>query len=99
MRLCVCYHAVGLYVGSLQGDGYTVQEDEEEDDIVEHLVTYDLLTPQPEPEEKIQKVSRRFIPNTNWHFLTSPPSFVLRKHFIYESLQTRYRHPTIQLIT
>lgn len=62
---CVCYHAVGLYVGSLQGDGYTVQEDEEEDDIVEHLVTYDLLTPQPEPIEKIQKVLRQFLPNTN----------------------------------
>lgn len=95
----MCYHAVGLYVRSLQGDGYTVQEDEEEDDIVEHLVTYDLLTPHPEPKEKIQKVLRRFILNTNWHFLTSPPSFVLCKHFIYDSLQTRYWHPTIQLIT
>lgn len=45
MTAVVCYHAVGLYVRSLQGDGYTVQEDKEEDDIVEHLVTYDLLTP------------------------------------------------------
>lgn len=81
----MCYHAVGLYVGSLQGDGYTVQEDEEEDDIVEHLVTYDLLTPQPEPIEKIQK-SLKTVYAEHKHFLTSPPSFVLCKHFIYESL-------------
>lgn len=40
--MCVCYHAVGLYVWSLQGDGDTVEEDEEQDDVVEHLVTYDL---------------------------------------------------------
>lgn len=53
--MCACYHAVGLYVWPLQGDGDTVEEDEEEDDVVEHLVTYDLLTPYPEPEEKTQR--------------------------------------------
>lgn len=53
---CVCYQAVGLYVWSLQGDSDTVEEDEEENDVVKHLVTYDLLTPHPEPETKTQKV-------------------------------------------
>lgn len=48
----VCYHAVGLYVGSLQCNGDTIKEDKEEDDMIEHLVTYDSLTPLPEPEKK-----------------------------------------------
>lgn len=52
MFACVYYHAVGLYVRSLQCNGYTVKEDEEEDDMIEHLVTYDPLTPQPQPEER-----------------------------------------------
>lgn len=50
--VCVCYHAVGLYVRSLQGNGDTVKEDEEEDNVIKHLVTYDPLTPQPEPKER-----------------------------------------------
>lgn len=51
----MCYHAVGLYVRSLQSNGYTVQEDKQKDDMVKHLMAYDPLTPQPEPEEKRQK--------------------------------------------
>lgn len=50
----MCYHAVGLYVRSLQSDGYTVQEDKQEDDVIKHLMTYDPLAPQPEPEKKRQ---------------------------------------------
>lgn len=46
------YHAVGLYVRSLQSNCYTVKEDEQQDDMIKHLMTYDPLTPQPEPKEK-----------------------------------------------
>lgn len=53
--MCVCYHAVGLYVRSLQCNGDAVQEDEKEDDMIKHLVTYDPLTPQPEPKERETK--------------------------------------------
>lgn len=38
-------------VGSLQCYGDAVEKNEEQDDVIEHLVTYDLLTPQPEPKE------------------------------------------------
>lgn len=51
--MCLCtYHAVGLYVRSLQSNGDAIKEDEEEDDMIKHLVTYYPLTPQPEPEER-----------------------------------------------
>lgn len=50
--VCVCYHAVGLYVRSFQCNGDTIEEDEEEDDVIKHLVTNDPLTPQPEPGER-----------------------------------------------
>lgn len=52
MHVFVRYHAVGLYVGSLQSNCDAIKEDEEEDDMIKQLVTYDLLTPRPEPEER-----------------------------------------------
>lgn len=55
--VCVCYHAFGLYVRSLQRNGDAVQEDEEEDDMIKHLVTYDPLTPQPEPKQRKRKAA------------------------------------------
>lgn len=58
MSLLVCYHAVGLYVRSLQRNGDTVQEDEEEDDVIKHLVSYDPLTPQPESERRKMQTKR-----------------------------------------
>lgn len=55
--VCACYHAFGLYVRSLQCNGDAVQEDEEEDDMIKHLVTYNPLTPQPEPKQRKRKAA------------------------------------------
>ena len=51
----MCYRAVGLDVGSLQSDCDTVEEDEEEGDMIKHLVTDHPVTPHSEPDTHTQK--------------------------------------------
>lgn len=46
----LAYVAVRLDVGSLQGDGDAVQEDEDQDHVVKQLVRDETLAPVPEPE-------------------------------------------------
>lgn len=88
----MCYHAVGLNVWSLQGNGYTVKEDEKEDDVVEHLVTDDPLTPQPEPEErKRDRVSSDTSSIFHATFHTSSPSLVLCQRNVCEPVQTWFQ--------
>jgi len=48
----VCVHrAVGLDVGSLQSDCDAVEEDEEQHNMIKHLMSDDFLTAHPEPAE------------------------------------------------
>lgn len=54
-QMTLCYHAFGIDVRSLQRYSDAVQKNEKQDDVIEHLVTYDLLTPQPEPKERHNK--------------------------------------------
>ena len=43
------HSAVGVDLGALHGDGDTVQEDDDEDHVVEHLVGDDSVTQEAEP--------------------------------------------------
>ena len=56
------HSAAGVDVGPLQGDGDAVEEDEDEDDMIEHLVSNDLLAGDAEPGSR------------EWGFEDSPGS-------------------------
>jgi hypothetical protein len=49
---CVCvvtHHAVWVYPRPLHGDGDAVEEDDDQNNVVKHLVGYDLIARHPKP--------------------------------------------------
>lgn len=60
--------AARVNVGPLQGNGDAVEEDEDEDDVIEHLVSNDLLAGDTEPGGQ------------EWAFLDSPGQALASVH-------------------
>lgn len=71
------HSAAGVDVGPLQGDGDAVEEDEDEDDMIEHLVSNDLLAGDAEPGSR------------EWGFEDSPGQALASVHRAHRPVGTK----------